>query len=329
MEQGTSSSRRSILIVHGRGFKPAPETLMDISLSAIRAGLQRDYPDCVSTFDSLQVELAYYGDLTNELLLEQGRHYDESIDVGDRQLALAALREIPTRKRFGIRQYDRLPGKSAFGEFVADVFVPVLAVFGLWMWVCSRKASDFAHYLQGSSDYSSAVRERIRNKIAGVLAQGDRLLLISHGIGSAITWDVLWELSHDKRYAGLVDGAKVDTWLTLGSPLGDRQVRRRLRGALETGVRRFPANVVTWHNIAAEDDYVCHDKTLGDDFRKMMSEHVISAVNDYKIYNHAVRFGKSNPHSSVGYYIHPRISKILADWLLAGNPLTVTSHTPE
>lgn len=328
-EQGTSSPRRSILIVHGRGFKPAAESLMDISLSAIRAGLQRDYPDCVSVFDSLQVELAYYGDLTNELLLGHGRHYDESIDVGDRQFALAALREIPTRKRFGIRQYDRLPGKSAFGEFVADIFVPVLSVFGLWMWACSRKASDFAAYLERSPDYASAVRERIRNKLAELLAQGDRILLISHGIGSAITWDVLWELSHDERYTGLVDGAKVDTWLTMGSPLGDGQVRRRLRGALETGVRRFPTNVVAWHNVSAEDDYVCHDKTLGDDFRKMMGEHVISAVNDYKIYNHAVRFGRSNPHSSVGYYIHPRTSKIIADWLLADKKLTISPRTPE
>ena len=315
--------------MHGRGFKPAAETLMEITLSALRSGLQRDFPDRVSVFDSLQVELAYYGDLTNKLLLERGGHYDEAIDVGDRQLALAALREIPTRKRFGIRQYDRLPGKSAFGEFVADAFVPVLAVFGLWMWICSRKASDFAAYLQPKSDYASNVRERIRSKLSELLARGDRLLLITHGIGSAISWDVLWELSHDQRYTGLVDGAKVDTWLTLGSPLGDQQVRRRLRGSLETGVRRFPTNIVSWHNVAAEDDYVCHDKTLGDDYRQMMGEHVISAVKDYKIYNHAVRFGKSNPHSSVGYYIHPRTSKIIADWLLADNPLDVSSHMPE
>ena len=127
----------------------------------------------------------------------------------------------------------------------------------------------------------------------------------------------------------MINGAKVDTWLTLGSPLGDRQVRQRLRGALETGVRQFPTNVMSWHNVSAEDDYVCHDKTLGDDYRQMMGEHVISAVKDYKIYNHAVRFGRSNPHSSVGYYIHPRISKILADWLLADNPLDVRSRTPE
>ena len=29
----------------------------------------------------------------------------------------------------------------------------------------------------------------------------------------------------------------------------------------------------------------------------------------------AVRYGKSNPHSSVGYYVHPRLAKILSDWI--------------
>jgi hypothetical protein len=40
----------------------------------------------------------------------------------------------------------------------------------------------------------------------------------------------------------------------------------------------------------------------------------VSAVHDYRIFNLAVRYGKSNPHSSVGYYIHPRLTKIIADW---------------
>ena len=44
---------------------------------------------------------------------------------------------------------------------------------------------------------------------------------------------------------------------------------------------------------------------------------LVSAVKDYRIYNLAVRYGKSNPHSSVGYYIHPRVSKILVDWVVA------------
>ena len=69
------------------------------------------------------------------------------------------------------------------------------------------------------------------------------------------------------------------------------------------------------HNIAAEDDYACHDMTLADDFKSMMVQKRVSTVQDYRIFNLTVRYGKSNPHSSVGYYIHPRLSKILADWI--------------
>jgi hypothetical protein len=46
-----------------------------------------------------------------------------------------------------------------------------------------------------------------------------------------------------------------------------------------------------------------------------MLQKQISAVHDYRVFNLAVRYGKSNPHSSIGYYIHPRLAKIIADWL--------------
>jgi hypothetical protein len=77
----------------------------------------------------------------------------------------------------------------------------------------------------------------------------------------------------------------------------------------------YPRNVITWHNLSAEDDWTCHDNTLADDFKDMLQQRAVSAVQDYRVYNLAVRYGKSNPHSSIGYYIHPRVSKILADWV--------------
>jgi hypothetical protein len=40
-----------------------------------------------------------------------------------------------------------------------------------------------------------------------------------------------------------------------------------------------------------------------------------------------VRYGKSNPHSSVGYYIHPRVAKIVADWMLASSVQEAPKYT--
>ena len=60
----------------------------------------------------------------------------------------------------------------------------------------------------------------------------------------------------------------------------------------------------------------------------MLKEHLVSAVNDHKIYNHAVRYGRSHPHCSIGYFIHPRVSKIIADWLKSGAAVTPDPRTP-
>ena len=59
--------------------------------------------------------------------------------------------------------------------------------------------------------------------LRGMLAEGDRILLNGHSMGSIIAYDSLWELWH-----GEGNQSKVDLYLTLGSPLGMHYVRRRL-----------------------------------------------------------------------------------------------------
>ena len=323
----SDSGARSILLVHGRDFKPSEQSLSDISLAALRYGIQRDYADNVDAYDMIVKELAYYGDLTNTLLESHGKHYDEKLDLGDRNSALTDLKAIPARKRFGIRQYDRLPGKSALREFAADVAAPVMGALGLTMPLVRCVSKDCAEYLSGKTDYAKRVRERVRTKLCKMLDRGDHILLMTHGLGCIVAYEVLWQLSHEAEFKDQYGGAKIDTWLTLGAPLGDTHIRKRLLGAKHVVGERFPTNVITWHNVAAEDDYLCHDNTLADDFRKMMHQRVVSAVHDHHVYNLAVRYGKSNPHSSVGYYIHPRVAKIVVDWLLASGIQEAPKHT--
>jgi hypothetical protein len=301
--------------VHGRDFKPAKEALLDISTSALRIGVERDYPDAADALLDVHKDMAYYGDLTNELLKSHGKQYDEALDLGDRSNALNTLRSIPARKRFGIRQYDCLPGKTALREFLADIAAPTLGAVGLTMPLIASISKDCAEYLGGKSDFADKVRERVRVKLCEMFDRGDQILLLSHGLGCVVAYDVLWQLSHEPKFAERYGECKVHTWVTLGAPLGDNHIRKRLLGAKRRVANRFPTSVISWHNIAAEDDYMCHDNTLADDFKKMMHRRLVSAVHDYLIYNLAVRYGKSNPHSSVGYYIHPRVSKILVDWV--------------
>ncbi len=310
----SNGEKRGILLIHGRDFKPAAEKYLDIAVSAMRFGLERDYPDCARLFDEIPKDLAWYGDLNAEVLAAAGKNYDEELDVGDRCNALNKLKEITPRKKFGIRLYDQLPGKTALPEFFMDVGATFAGAVGLRMPVIGRLAKDFAAYLDDDA-FAEEARRRLREKLCQMMDRGEKIMLITHGTGSVIAYDVLWELSNDTATYPEYGEYKVDQWLTLGSPLGDSIVQKRLLGAKERDDNRFPSNVISWHNLAAEDDYACHDTTLADDFKKMMVQKRISAVHDYRIFNLAVRYGKSNPHSSVGYYIHPRLSKIIADWL--------------
>ena len=70
-----------------------------------------------------------------------------------------------------------------------------------------------------------------------------------------------------------------------------------------------------WHNVAAEDDFISHDSRIANDYKKMYGMCAIERIKDHKIYNLAVRDGVSNPHHGVGYLIHPKVVKLVTDWL--------------
>ena len=303
-----------IVLVHGHAFKPTKNALRDISMQALQYGVKRDYPDDAKWLEAVAIDMAYFGDLTNQRLLNASRTYDEELDVGDRRNALATLQGISVRKKFGFRQYDMLPGKTAMKELVADIGAPLMGLLGLTLALISWTVPELAAYLRNSDGFGDAVRARVQERIVEAIEAGDRLMLITHGMGSVVSFDVLWQLSRDPAYSEYAD-TKVDTFVTLGSPLCDNFLRRYLLGAKEHGIKRYPGNIISWLNLSAEDDYICHDGTIADDLATMMRHRIVSQVRDFRIYNQAVRYGRSNPHSSVGYYIHPRLSKIVRDWV--------------
>ncbi len=143
---------------------------------------------------------------------------------------------------------------------------------------------------------------------------------LSHGLGYIVTYDVIWELLHDPDMSAQYANRKIDTWLTLGAPLGDSAIRKKLLGAKEKAGQRYPKNILSWHNVSAENDHTCHDHTLCDDFKVMLEKKLVSCIRNDQIYNLAIRYGKSNRHSSVGYYIHPRVTQLIADWWTKGSP---------
>lgn len=309
-------------MVHGGGYKPDRLALQALWHEALAAGLDRDYAEAGgrSLLDDIAIELAYYGDVTNPVVESTGDAPDAALDLQDRLRDLRRLSALSSRKEFRLAHYEAVPGKSAVGELIADVTAPMLHALRLTSPVLSRKLPSLAAYLASrghpqDGGIRATCEERLMQALVPALRRGDDVLLVSHGMGSVVSHDALWRLSHDPEVSGGPALGRVRTWVTLGSPLANEYVKSNLRGARDDAERRFPNRMVNWFNIAAEDDYHCHDKTVANDFAALLRQRLISQIHDYRIYNLAVRYGRSNPHNSVGYLIHPRLTRILAEWL--------------
>lgn len=304
----------TIVLIHGRDYKPEQGVLLELWLDAIRCGLRRDHPGALTAFETATKVLAYYGDLTGVLLTAAGKAYDEPLDIADRRNALTELVAIERRK-FKRSQYERLPGKTPFREFLVDIGAPLVSSVGLSNWVVGRAFPELAEYWRTGSAYRTAVDRCVLEPLTTAMERGDRLLVIAHCIGSIAAFNALWMLSRGGYGDGRYTNTKIDTLITLGSPLADESVKRKLLGVDAPGSERYPANLLNWYNFAAEDDFTCHDETVANDYNAMLEQRAISRIVDQRIYNLTVRYGRSNPHGSVGYLVHPRVANVIAEVL--------------
>jgi len=306
---------KTILCVHGRAFKPRRSALWPLWKNAIRHGLERDHPDALPAYDTARKQFVYFGDISNAFLRAAGEEYDEDADIESRRQTLVDLRRF-TRGQFNKRTYNRLPGKDAFKEFLADALSPLAAPLGLSELLITTVARDMREYWNFDSDFGSQVRATMTGPLKRAMNRGDDILVVSHSLGTMLAYDTFWKFSHTSEYRQRYADRKIDLWLTLGSPLPDTTVKRNLKGARADGLRRYPHNVRRWVNVAAEDDYICHDKTAANDYRSMSELSPPTRIEDRKIYNLAVRGGTSNPHHGCGYLVSPTVAKLIADWLM-------------
>jgi len=251
---------------------------MELSFTALQTGIKRDNPDSINEYLTLNNRLAYYGDISNEFLLSLNLRYDEPLDIGDRRNVLSRLASLTKKKHFGVAHYDTLPGKTALGEFAMDVLGPLLKGMGQSRKLIAKLGIELDEYWSENSVTADRIRERVRTAITDALDDSQQILLISHGTGCIFTYDVLWQLSHDPSYGNGCRDRKIDLWLTLGAPLGDSVVSSRLLGVEKKGIEQFPANIVSWHNITAEDDYVSHENQLGKTFNSMLKQKQVSCT---------------------------------------------------
>jgi len=310
---------KKIILIHGRNFKPNKSTLENNWLDALRHGIKRDYGTgtTLDKYDRIPKELVYFGCESEKLLKKKCRKYNEEEDIADRAKCLDTLKSYQQSDFLGDNgkaNYEKLPGKSSLKEALADIFGVPLNLFGVSDNLIKAVAPDMREYWNPDTSYGSTVRSQLTKTLAHSLDADSDVLLISHSLGTMISYDTLWKFSYYSEYQHLQD-KKLSMWVTLGSPLGNPTVREKLKGAKARYSRCYPINIKRWINIAAEDDFIAHDETLEDDYEYMVDNNMLDSVQDKRIYNLAIRNNKSNPHHSTGYLIHPCMTKIVADWV--------------
>jgi hypothetical protein len=304
---------KSILMIHGRNFKPAAAVLQKQWLEALRFGIARDHAKATARFDAAHKELVYYGDFSNAFL---SKVFNQPIpdDSQGRQQTLDALKQYK-KADFKKSVYNKLPGKSAAKEVLADTFGGFLAAIRLSNPVIEAVAPDLREYWNEDSEFGTNLRFPMIAPLKKAMDNDDEILVISHSLGTMIAYDTFWKFCRLGEYRPQYTNKKISLWITLGSPLGDETVKRSLKGAKLPMDRRYPDNVVNWLNVSAEDDFVSHDESLADDYASMKALGNVKSIKDKHIFNLSVRDGKSNPHHEAGYLIHPVVAESVAAWL--------------
>lgn len=310
---------KHLFLIHGRSFKPSEHALKGLWFDAIKHGVCRDCKSLLEEYEKVKRTFVYYGDISNRYLKCHGRTYNEQDDLSDRSRCLEDLKQKPGNAflgEVGEDNYRVLEGASAWRERLADVFAGALDVLGIARIGIGSIAPDIRRYWEADSAFGSKVRWRLTVPLNEALCKGEDVMLVAHSLGSMIAYDVLWKFSYYGEYSALREQVKRRiTLVTLGSPLSNETVKRYLKGSSARGRRRYPNLILRWDNFAAEDDYICHDQKMSDDYGKMQSWSMDDKIVDHRIYNLALRSGRSNPHHGAGYLVHPCFIDALARWL--------------
>jgi hypothetical protein len=135
------------------------------------------------------------------------------------------------------------------------------------------------------------------------------VLLAAHSMGSVIAYDALWEMSRDQR-----DELRIDLLLTMGSPLGQSYLQRRILGHDRSGSERYPDNIRRWVNLSAVGDMTAVNPYLGKDFGEMVERGLVECIDDIEIFNFYWHDGELNVHAEYGYLANKVTAAVVADW---------------
>jgi subtilisin family serine protease len=267
-----------VLYVHGIGDQPAPDELKrewDLALFGREMGER--------------TRMAYWSDILHKDRRTRRTKATRSDDI-DVDALLAQAHVAPDREDAQIlsQALMRTMGIDAAGAHKKVLPLPAFLRKPIARVFLEALIKDTAAYF-----FRPDVRKKIQQRLRAILpSQDEPVIIVAHSQGSIITLEVLTAIA--KR-----SPVQVDHLITIGSPLGIREVQDFLSCELEV-----PRGVEAWKNFSDPLDPVALDKGIGNDFKPN------DFIRDELILNmHSQRLDGFNPHSAAGYLAHPKVRK--------------------
>ncbi len=168
---------------------------------------------------------------------------------------------------------------------------------------------DLLRYERNKNGIGEHVRRMLKVPLLAAAGGEHPVLLIGHSMGSVLSYDSLWELSHSHG-----DPVNIDLFLTMGSPLGQRFMQRKLKGHDRSGADRYPHNIRRWKNLTAVGDLTAINPWLANDFAEMVKLGLVGGIDDVEISTAFRLEGELNVHAEYGYLANEKTALTIAEW---------------
>ncbi len=175
---------------------------------------------------------------------------------------------------------------------------------------------DLRRYIKNDNDIAEFVRRLLKMPLLAARKSDRPGLLIGHSMGSIIAYDSLWQLSQEAETE-----CRIDLFMTLGSPLAQKFIQRRIKGAKEVGDNRYPRGIRRWVNIAAIGDLTSIDMRMENDYQEMLDLGMTESIDDHQVFNYFRLDGELNVHAEYGYLINEVTAGFITEWWRSVYPL--------
>lgn len=290
------------LILYVPGLKPKPEPVVHRQqlFRCLHEGLRRLDADAAAAM-SASPEVFEIVPWTYDFY---GVHRDMELDLADIDTLLTRT-EASTDERAIATSWHRRSLRWLFrsADFLPFT-IPKLATEELEVHL-----HDLNRYVRNARGVGDAAREKLRDALQEAHRADRPVLLLAHSMGSVIAFEVLWQLTAEVK-----NDLRVSLFLTMGSPLGQKLIQRRLLSAKSGTAEKYPANIDTWINLAAYGELTAIDVALRNDFGEMVERGLVDDIDDRQMFNYYRMHGTLNVHAEYGYLVNEVTAGVIGDW---------------